>query len=45
MNLYENLQILSVSQFEKTPINTILSEIELQNFNEHAEKQLRLFDF
>jgi IS4 transposase len=44
-NLYEILQILSVSQFEKTPINIILSEIELQSFNEQTKKQLTLFDF
>jgi len=44
-NLYEILQILSVSQFEKTPVNTILSERELQNLNEQAKKQLTLFNF
>lgn len=44
-NLYEILQILSVSQFEKTPINTLLLETELQNFNEQAKKQLTLFDY
>ena len=42
-DLYEILQILSVSQFEKTPINTMLSEIELQNLNERAKNQLMLF--
>ncbi|MDO8676347.1 MAG: IS4 family transposase [Candidatus Azambacteria bacterium] len=44
-NLYEILQILSVSQFEKTPINAMLSKMNLQNFNEQTEKQLTLFDF
>ena len=44
-DLYEILQILSVSQFEKTPINTMLSETELQNLNERAEKQLKLFNY
>ncbi len=44
-NLYEILQILSVSQFEKTLINTMLSERKLQNLNEQAKKQLMLFDF
>ena len=44
-NLYEILQILSVSQFEKTPVDTILSGTELQNFNEQAKKQLTLFNF
>jgi len=37
-NLYEILQILSVSQFEKTPVNIMLSETELQSLNERAEK-------
>ncbi|MFH0854782.1 MAG: IS4 family transposase [bacterium] len=44
-NLYEILQILLVSQFEKTPVNIMLSEIELQNFNEHPLKQPSLFTF
>ena len=44
-NLYEILQILSVSQLEKTPIKPMLSEIELQNFDEQDKKQLMLFDF
>lgn len=44
-NLYEILQILSVSQFEKTPVNIMLSEVELQNFNEQTKKQLILFNF
>ena len=44
-NLYEILQILSVSQFEKTPVDIILSKTELQNFNEQAKKQLTLFNF
>lgn len=44
-NLYEILQILSVSQFEKTPIKTMLCETELQNFNEQVLGQSCLFDF
>lgn len=44
-DLYEILQILSVSQFEKIPINTMLSEIELQTLNERAENQLMLFNY
>lgn len=44
-NLYEILQILSVSQFEKTSINTLISETKLQIFNEQALKQACLFDF
>jgi len=44
-NLYEILQILSVSQLEKTPIKPMLSETELQNCDEQDKKQLMLFDF
>lgn len=44
-NLYEILQILSVSQFEKTPVNIMLSETELQNLNVQTKKQLTLFNF
>jgi hypothetical protein len=44
-NLYEILQILSVSQFEKTPINTLVSETKLQIFNEQAPRQACLLDF
>lgn len=44
-NIYEILQILSVSQFEKTPLNTILIETKLQNFNEQSPKPPSLFDF
>jgi len=44
-NLYEILQILSVSLFEKTPINTLLSEIDLQTIEEQAQKSLFSLDF
>lgn len=44
-NLYEILQILSVSQFEKTPINTLISESDLQCFDDQFQKQACLFDF
>ena len=44
-NLYEILQILSVSQLEKTPIKPMLSETELQISDNQARKQLMLFDF
>jgi len=44
-DLYEILQILSVSQFEKTPVNTLLSEYNLQNFEHHAQKRLFSLDF
>jgi len=44
-NLYEILQILSVSQFEKTPINTLLSEFDLQTSEDQAQKRLFSLDF
>lgn len=44
-NLYEILQILSVSQFEKTPVNTLLSEFDLQNLEGQAQKRLFSLDF
>lgn len=44
-NLYEILQILSVSQFEKIPINTLLSEFDLQIFEDQAQKRLFSLDF
>src|SRR3989339_573285 len=44
-NLYEILQILSVSQFEKTLINTLVCESELQISNEQALEQACLFNF
>lgn len=44
-NLDEILQILSVSQFEKTPVNTLLSEFDLQNFEDQAQKRLFSLDF
>jgi hypothetical protein len=44
-DLYEILQILSVSQFEKIPINTLVSESDLQIFSDQVQKQACLFDF
>lgn len=44
-NLYEILQILSVSQFEKTPINIILSEVNLQIPEDQAQKRLFSLDY
>jgi len=44
-DLYEILQILQVSQFEKTPINTLLSEFDLQTFEDQAQKRLFSLDF
>ena len=44
-SIYEILQILSVSLFEKTPINTLLPEFDLQNFEDQAQKRLFSLDF
>jgi len=41
-NLHEILQILSVTQFERTPLNTLISKSSLQIFNEQDDKQRRL---
>jgi len=43
-SLYEILQILRISIFEKTPINQLFQEARLQNFKELQCKQLTLFD-
>lgn len=37
-NLYEILQILSVTPFDKTPVNTLLSEFDLQDFDDRTQK-------
>jgi hypothetical protein len=39
-NIYEILQILNVSLFDKTPINTLLSEFDLQTFEEQTQNTL-----
>ena len=44
-NLYEILQILSVCQFEKTLINTVLSEVDPQTFDDRIQKLPFLLDF
>jgi len=44
-NLYEILQILSVSLFEKTHMNTLFSEVDLQNSEDQAQKRLFSLDF
>lgn len=44
-NLHEILQILSVCQFEKTLINTVLSEFDPPNFEDQAQKLPFLLDF
>ena len=44
-NLYEILQILSVSLFDKTLINMLLSEFGLLNIDEQAQKRLFSLNF
>jgi len=44
-NLHEILQILSVCQFEKTLINTVLSEVDPQTFDDRIQKLPFLLDF
>jgi len=41
-DLYEILQILSVSQFEKTPLVSLISQTKLQTNETSKGKQLRL---
>jgi hypothetical protein len=43
-NLYEILQIISVSIFDKTQLNQLLNECRLQNSEVQSSKQLSLFD-
>lgn len=43
-NLYEMLQILSVSLFNKIPLNTLFSETDLQILDDPSQKQLFLLD-
>lgn len=42
--IYEILQILSVSAFDKTPINELFTDNIIQNNNESNHNQLTLFD-
>lgn len=44
-NLYEILQILSVSLFDKMPLFKLISEADLQESGERSRKQLCLWDF
>jgi len=44
-DIYEILQILALSQFEKTPINTLISESRLQIINQQIQKQANLLNF
>jgi hypothetical protein len=43
-SLYEILQTLSISIFEKMPINQLFQDTQLQYFKEQDSKQLNLFD-
>lgn len=44
-NLYEILQILSVSLFDKIPLYKLISEANIQKPEEHTHKQQCLWDF
>ena len=44
-NLYEILQILSVSIFVKKPLNKLFSEVNLQKFDGVSEKRACLWDY
>ncbi len=44
-NLYEILQILNVSLFDKTLINTLLSEFDLLNVDDQTQKRLFSLNF
>ena len=43
-NLYEMLQIISVSIFDKTQLNQLLNECQIEQLQEPSSKQLILFD-
>ena len=43
-SLYEILQILSVSIFERMPINQLFQQTQLQYFKEQKDNQLNMFD-
>lgn len=45
LNLYEILQILQVSQFEKTPLLSLISTTQLHFDENETKKQLRLAEF
>jgi hypothetical protein len=44
-NLYEILQILSASLFDKTPVKQLFSDGRLQSFDIHPQNTLPLLDF
>lgn len=43
-SLYEILQVLSISIFEKMPINQLFQQSQLQYFKEPKDNQLKMFD-
>jgi hypothetical protein len=43
-SLYEILQVLSISIFEKIPVNQLFTDSQLQYFKEQNDNQLKLFD-
>jgi DDE family transposase/uncharacterized protein DUF4372 len=43
-SLYEILQILSISIFERMPINQLFQQTQLQYFKEQKDNQLNMFD-
>ena len=43
-SLYEILQILSISIFERMPINQLFRQTQLQYFKEQKDNQLNIFD-
>jgi hypothetical protein len=43
-SLYEILQILSISILEKTPIQQLFQQTQLQYFKEQKDNQLKMFD-
>ena len=44
LSLYQILQILSVSAFDKTPLNQLLTKQDLQNVKVKTHNQLSIFD-
>lgn len=44
-SMYEILQILSVTMFEKTPMNTLFSEFSLNDIEPEVQKQLSLLNY
>ena len=43
-SLYEILQVLSISIFEKMPVNQLFQQTQLQYFKEQKDNQLTMFD-